>query len=105
MTVARETIKVVRRTVPAAVPSINFLSGGQTPEQATANLNAINALPKHAAWGLSFSYARALQQPVLETWRGKRENVEAAQRALLLRARLAAGACKGEYRPEMERAS
>jgi len=103
--IARETIKVLRRTVPAAVPSINFLSGGQTPEQATANLNAMNRPPSHAPWGLSFSYARALQQPVLETWRGKRDNVEAAQRALLLRARLTASACKGEYRPEMERAS
>jgi fructose-bisphosphate aldolase class I len=103
--IARETIKVLRRTVPPAVPSINFLSGGQTPEQATANLNAMNRPPNHAPWGLSFSYARALQEPVLETWRGKRDNVEAAQRALLLRARLTASACKGEYRPEMERAS
>jgi fructose-bisphosphate aldolase, class I len=102
--VARETLKVLRRSVPAAVPSINFLSGGQTPEQATANLNAMNALPEPAPWSLSFSYARALQQPVLEAWRGKDANVEAAQRALLRRARLAAAACKGEYRPEMERA-
>ena len=100
--VARETIRVLRRTVPAAVPSINFLSGGQTPAQATANLNAINARANRAPWSLSFSYARALQQPVLETWRGKRENTEAAQQALLLRARLASAACKGEYRPEME---
>ena len=102
---ARETIKVLRRAVPAAVPSINFLSGGQTPEQATANLNAMNALPEHGPWILSFSYARALQAPVLAAWRGRHENVEAAQRALLLRARLASAACKGQYRPEMERLS
>jgi fructose-bisphosphate aldolase, class I len=100
--VACETLKVLRRTVPAAVPSIHFLSGGQTPQQAAANLNAMNAMPDHGPWRLSFSYARALQEPVLQTWRGKRQNVEAAQRALLLRARLAAAACKGEYTPEME---
>jgi len=100
--VARATLKILRRTVSAAVPSINFLSGGQTPEQATANLNAMNALPDRAPWRLSFSYARALQQPVLETWRGERENAEAAQRALSWRARLAAAASKGEYAPAME---
>jgi len=100
--IARETIKVLRRSVPAAVPSINFLSGGQTPQQATANLNAMNALFPRAPWELSFSYARALQQPVLDAWRGKSENVEAAQRALSLRGKLNAAARKGQYRPEME---
>jgi fructose-bisphosphate aldolase, class I len=102
--VARESVKVLRRTVPAAVPSINFLSGGQTPEQATANLNAMNALLSHAPWELSFSYGRALQQPVLEIWRGKRDNGQAAQHALRLRARLNAAARKGQYHPDMERA-
>jgi fructose-bisphosphate aldolase class I len=95
--VARASLKVLRRTVPAAVPSINFLSGGQTAQQATANLNA--------PWALSFSYARALQQPVLETWRGRRENVTAAQKALLVRAKLNALARAGQYRADMEAAS
>ena len=102
--VARESLKVLRRTVPAAVPSINFLSGGQTAERATANLNAMNLLFPHAPWELSFSYARALQQPVLELWRGKLENVQAAQNALRLRAKFNADACKGQYHPDMERA-
>jgi len=100
--VARESMKVLRRTVPAAVPSINFLSGGQTAEQATANLNAMNVLFPQAPWELSFSYARALQQPVLDAWRGRRENVEAAQNALRLRAKLNAAARKGQYRADME---
>ncbi len=103
--VARETVKVLRRTVPAAVPSVNFLSGGQTAEEATANLNAMNVLFPRAPWELSFSYARALQQPVLETWRGKRENVEAAQRVFRLRAQLNSAARKGQYKPEMEHAA
>ena len=100
--IARETIKVLRRSVPAAVPSINFLSGGQTAQEATANLNAMNVLYPKAPWQLSFSYARALQQPVLDTWRGRRENVEAAQRALCLRGKLNTAARRGQYRPEME---
>lgn len=101
--VARETLKVLRRSVPAAVPSLNFLSGGQSAVQATANLNAINVLYPRAPWELSFSYARALQQPVLDAWRGRRENVGAAQDALLQRARLNAAARQGQYRPDMER--
>lgn len=100
--VARETIKVLRRSVPAAVPSVNFLSGGQTAVQATANLNAINLLYPRAPWELSFSYARALQQPVLDAWRGQRENVKAAQDALLHRARLNAAARQGQYHSDME---
>jgi fructose-bisphosphate aldolase class I len=102
--VARETMAVLRRTVPAAVPSINFLSGGQTAVQATANLNALNTLFPAAPWNLSFSYARALQQPVLEAWRGRPENAAAGQAALLQRAKLNAAASKGQYRPEMEAA-
>ena len=100
--IAEATIRVFRRTVPAAVPSINFLSGGQGPEEATANLNAINANFPDAPWLLSFSYGRALQQPVLEAWQGKSENVAAAQHALLKRARLNGAAQRGEYRPELE---
>jgi fructose-bisphosphate aldolase, class I len=101
--VAAATIKVLRRTVPAALPSINFLSGGQGPEEATANLNAMNAQYPAAPWELSFSYARALQQPVLEAWSGKEENVPAAQQAFLKRARLNGAARRGEYDPAMER--
>ncbi|MHB8428501.1 MAG: class I fructose-bisphosphate aldolase, partial [Acidiferrobacterales bacterium] len=103
--VARETVKVLRRTVPAAVPSINFLSGGQTPEQATVNLNAMNVLFPLAPWELSFSYARALQQPVLDVWRGQKENIGAAQQVFYFRATLTAAARRGQYRPEMEHAS
>jgi len=102
--VARETLTVLRRCVPAAVPSINFLSGGQTAAQATANLNAMNVQLPHAPWALSFSYARALQQPVIDAWRGRGQNVQTAQQALCLRAKLNAAACQGRYRPEMEHA-
>lgn len=100
--VADATLKVLNRTVPAAVPSINFLSGGQGPEEATINLNAINCQRGHAPWQLSISYGRALQQPALQAWAGRTENVEAAQQALLKRARLNSLARKGEYDPGME---
>jgi fructose-bisphosphate aldolase class I len=100
--VAAATLRVFRRTVPAAVPSINFLSGGLGPEEATANLNAMNAGFPNAPWLLSFSYGRALQQPVLQAWQGKAENVIAAQQALLKRARLNGAAQRGEYRATME---
>ncbi len=102
--VARETMNVLRRTVPAAVPSINFLSGGQTALQATENLQALNEEFPGAPWNLSFSYARALQQPVLEAWRGSKDKVGAAQAALALRARLNAAASAGRYAPAMEAA-
>ena len=100
--VAAATIRVLKRTVPAAVPSINFLSGGQGPEEATENLNAINQHYPDAPWNLSISYGRALQQPALHAWSGKAENIPAAQQALLKRARLNHLAMLGEYRPEME---
>ncbi len=100
--VAGATLKVLRRTVPAAVPGINFLSGGQSPEEATANLNAINRLRSNAPWQLSTSYGRALQQPVLHAWGGKRENISAAQQALLKRARLNSLARRGQYEPALE---
>ncbi|MGV8898798.1 MAG: class I fructose-bisphosphate aldolase [Burkholderiaceae bacterium] len=102
-TVAERTLQVLRRTVPAAVPSINFLSGGLSPEQATANLNALNQCSGPSPWQLSFSYGRALQQPVLLAWGGKQENVEASQRVLLKRARLNSLAMHGGYTPEMEK--
>ena len=101
-TVANLTLKVLRRTVPAAVPSINFLSGGLSPEQATANLNALNQCGGPSPWLLSFSYGRALQQPVLLAWGGKQENTEASQQVLLKRARLNSLAMRGGYTPEME---
>lgn len=100
--VAEATLTVLKRTVPAAVPSINFLSGGQSPEEATENLNAINELRGNAPWQLSLSYGRALQQPVLEAWAGKAVNRAAAQQALLKRARLNSLARQGRYEPAME---
>ena len=102
--VAEATIKVFRRVVPAAVPSINFLSGGQNPAEATANLNAMNALFPDQPWELSFSFGRALQQPVLEAWQGQSGNILAAQQAFLKRARLNRAARCGEYAAAMEKA-
>jgi fructose-bisphosphate aldolase class I len=100
--VAVETIRCFKRHVPAAVPGIVFLSGGQSDEDATANLNAMNALGEHP-WQLSFSYGRALQAPALKAWGGKEENVEAAQRAYYHRAKMNSAARTGMYAPEMER--
>ncbi|NHO65171.1 fructose-bisphosphate aldolase class I [Aestuariicella hydrocarbonica] len=100
--VAEMTLQVLRRAVPAAVPSINFLSGGQTPEEATANLNALNVIRDRAPWQLSFSFARALQEPALSTWRGKAENSAATQAIFLKRARLNHLAMQGQYRASME---
>jgi fructose-bisphosphate aldolase class I len=93
--IADYTLNVFRNTVPAAVPAINFLSGGQTPHQATINLNAINSAG-YQPWTLSFSYGRALQEECLKAWAGKSENMEKAQAALLNRARLNSLACFGE---------
>ena len=100
--VAAATVRILRRTVPAAVPSINFLSGGQSPAEAAANLNAINQLLPQAPWMLSFSYGRALQQSALQAWAGQRSQGGAMQQALYQRARLNSLACKGEYTPLME---
>lgn len=97
--IAEYTLSVFRNTVPAAVPTINFLSGGQTPQQATANLNAINSMG-YQPWTLSFSYGRALQEDCLQIWGGKSANVAKAQAALLNRAKLNSLACFGEYRGE-----
>jgi fructose-bisphosphate aldolase, class I len=100
--VAAATLKVLRRTVPSAVPAIMFLSGGQSPQQATGNLNAINAAWPQAPWRLSFSFGRALQDPAIKAWAGKPENADTARDAYLHRARLNSLACRGEYRPELE---
>ena len=100
--VARLTLKCFYKHVPAVVPGIVFLSGGQSDEDATANLNAMNAMGPHP-WQLSFSYGRALQAPALKAWRGKPESVEAAQRAYFHRAKMNGAARSGLYSPELER--
>lgn len=100
--VASATIRCLRETVPAAVPGIVFLSGGQAPQTATAHLNAMNAASAPHPWALSFSYARALQTPALELWRGKSANVSAAQKAFYHRARCNSAAREGHYNREVE---
>ncbi len=100
--VARRTIKVLKAAVPAEVPSINFLSGGQSPEEATAHLNAMHTLGEHLPWPVSFSYARALQEPALQAWQGKEENMGKAQAAFVKRAMLNGLAAQGKYNPNME---
>jgi fructose-bisphosphate aldolase class I len=100
--VAEVTLKCFYKHVPAAVPGIVFLSGGQSDEHATANLNAINARGPHP-WQVSFSYGRALQAPALRAWGGKPANVEAGQRAYYHRARMNGAARSGSYTPSMER--
>ncbi|OGT48438.1 MAG: fructose-bisphosphate aldolase [Gammaproteobacteria bacterium RIFCSPHIGHO2_12_FULL_38_11] len=99
--VSEATLRVLKRAVPAAVPSINFLSGGQTPVQATQHLQAMNATG-NLPWHLSFSYARALQEPCMDAWRGKKENVKTAQDVFLKRAKLNHLATLGQYKNEME---
>jgi len=101
-TVARMTVETLLRTVPAAVPSINFLSGGQTAVEATAHLSSMNKQFPNLPWNLSFSYGRALQEPALQAWGGKEENVKAAQNALFKRAKLNAAAAVGKYSQGME---
>ena len=100
--VADVTLECFYKHVPAAVPGIVFLSGGQSDEDATAHLNAMNARGPHP-WQLSFSYGRALQAPALKAWGGKEESVEAAQRAYYHRAKMNSAARTGMYAPEMER--
>ena len=100
--VAKATVRCLRRTVPAAVPGIVFLSGGQEARVATAHLNAMNAIPSGHPWPLGFSFARALQEPALEAWRGKRENVPTAQHAFLHRARCNSAARDGRYSVALE---
>ncbi len=102
--IAEATLRVLRRTVPPAVPGIVFLSGGQTAEQATERLSAMNA-PGGSPWELSFSYGRALQDPVLKTWRGNPANAEAARHAFAHRARLNGAARRGRYTKEMEKSA
>jgi fructose-bisphosphate aldolase, class I len=103
--VAGATLECFYKHVPAAVPGIVFLSGGQTDEDATAHLNAMNAMNAKGPhpWQLSFSYGRALQAPALKAWGGKPENVEAGQRAYYHRAKMNGAARTGMYAPEMEK--
>jgi len=100
--VAAATIASFRTVVPAAVPGIVFLSGGQSEELATAHLNAMNALAAEVPWQLSFSYGRALQTSALKAWRGHAANVMQAQQAFRRRAQLNGAARHGAYRPEQE---
>ena len=101
--VADATVRCLLRAVPAAVPSVAFLSGGQSAEMASARLNAMNVRFKsRLPWALAFSFARAIQQPALEIWLGKEANVQAAQKALYHRARCNRAARRGEYSPAME---
>ncbi len=95
------TVRCLRRAVPAAVPGIVFLSGGQSPELATEHLNAMNAMGNHP-WELSFSYGRALQEPPLKTWKGEPDNAAAAQDKFYHRARCNSAARFGKYTKEME---
>jgi len=101
--VADATVKCLLRAVPAAVPGIAFLSGGQSGELASARLNAMNLRFKsQLPWALAFSFARAIQQPAMEIWSGQDANVKAAQQALLHRARCNRAARRGEYSAAME---
>jgi fructose-bisphosphate aldolase class I len=100
--VAEWSLRSYYKHVPAAVPGIVFLSGGQSDEDATAHLNAMNARGPHP-WKLSFSYGRALQAAAINAWGGKPENVEAAQRAYYHRAKMNSAAQTGTYAPELER--
>jgi fructose-bisphosphate aldolase, class I len=100
--IAEETIRCLKSCVPAAVPGIVFLSGGQSDEVATEHLNAMNAMGPHP-WELSFSYGRALQAPALKAWQGDESNVQAGQEAFAHRARMNGLARSGEYSPELEK--
>jgi fructose-bisphosphate aldolase, class I len=100
--VAEKTVRILRACVPAAVPGIAFLSGGQSDEEATAHLDAINKLGPHP-WRVTFSYGRALQAAPQKAWSGKAENLAAAQRALNHRAQMNGLASLGQWRTDLER--
>ena len=100
--VAERTLRVLKRTVPAAQPGVVFLSGGQSDVAATAHLNAMASL-KGLPWPLSFSFSRALQNPALQAWKGQAANAGAAQRAFCHRARMNGLAAQGRWRPELEK--
>lgn len=101
--IAQVTVQTLLRTVPAAVPGIAFLSGGQSGEQACSRLSTMNSHYRgRLPWALTYSFARAIQQPAMDIWQGKDANVPAAQKALLHRARCAHAARRGAYTPAME---
>ena len=102
--VAEKTVMCLKRTVPAAVPGICFLSGGQSDEDATAHLSAMNAM-FDSPWALSFSYGRALQAAALKAWGGKAENEAMAQSAFTHRARMNGLAASGQWNTELEQAA
>jgi fructose-bisphosphate aldolase class I len=101
--VAAATVRCLRRAVPAAVPGVVFLSGGQSEERATAHLNAMNAPGTSHPWALSFSYGRALQDSAIRAWRGDPAKAAAGQRAFSHRARMNGAARRGQYTPDLER--
>ncbi|MFZ1060718.1 MAG: class I fructose-bisphosphate aldolase [Candidatus Rokuibacteriota bacterium] len=101
--VAEATVRCLLRAVPAAVPGIVFLSGGQAEEDATARLNAMNTLTGPRPWQLSFSYARGLQGPAMKAWGGEARNIAAGQKAFYHRAQCNSAARSGRYTPELER--
>ena len=99
--VAEQTLRCLYRTVPAAVPGIAFLSGGQSAAEAMEHLNHMNKMGPHP-WQLTFSYGRALQQEALETWKGQSENVGEAQKVFTTRSKLTSAARQGTYSKDME---
>jgi fructose-bisphosphate aldolase class I len=102
--VADATVKCLLESIPAAVPAIAFLSGGQSPEDASAHLNAIHTnFKNYLPWIVSFSFARAIQQPALDIWKGDDANIEAAQKLLYERAKLDVAARRGQYSKRMEK--
>lgn len=103
--VAEQTIRCLKSTVPPQVPGIAFLSGGQTDEEATEHLNAMNNRGEELPWRLTFSYGRALQQAAMQTWNGDANNIDQAAKVILHRAKMNGAATSGAYRPEMEHAA
>jgi len=102
--IADTTIRCLLRVVPAAVPGIAFLSGGQSGELASARLNAMNVRFKgQMPWSVTFSFSRAIQYPAIEIWKGQEANVAEAQKALLFRAKCNLAARRGDYNAEVEK--
>ena len=100
--VAETTLRVLKNSVPETLPGVVFLSGGQSPQEATQNLNEINKRKGDVPWQLSFSFSRALQEETLNIWRGEDGNISESQAVFVKRARLVSLARKGEYSPELE---
>lgn len=100
--IATATVTALRRTVPPAVPGVTFLSGGQSEEEATINLNAINKCPLPKPWALTFSFGRALQASALNAWGGEKDNMQAAQDVFMKRAEVNSLASLGKYEPSIE---